>query len=131
VSSTETHPSPSPPDPNTHPKGRATQRKGTRAAGGPLSLDQRAGFLPLPLPPPGDPDSAATTSPHAMTWSIAADLSALVQVVVLDTESPPVFGFVVKEADRKGSISIERCNALRVLPGESVGGWVWFGSGVR
>jgi hypothetical protein len=99
----------------TCPQGRATMRKGARAAGGPMSIDERAGFLPLPLPPPGDPD--ADVSPGDMTWTILADLSAAVTVRLLDAAAPPVFGFAVREADRQGSISIPRCDVLKIQPG--------------
>ncbi|KAI8465185.1 MAG: hypothetical protein J3K34DRAFT_461521, partial [Monoraphidium minutum] len=94
--------------------GRATRAKGSRAAGGPLKTDERAGYLPLPLPPRGDP--SAKLAPQDMAWSIAADPSAMVQAVLLDAESPPVFGFVVREADRTGGISMARCKALKVPP---------------
>lgn len=69
--------------------------------------------------PPGDPSLDGDLTPEQMTWSVIADQSALVKAVVLDTESPPVFGFVVQEADRSGSISIPRCDALKIAPGES------------
>ena len=99
--------------------GRASVRKGARAAGGPLSIDPRAGFLPLPLPPPGDPGLDGALEPRELTWSIVADASALVQAVVLDEGAPPVFGFVVREAARAGSISVARCEALGVPQGDA------------
>lgn len=57
---------------HNHPQqGRATVRKGARAAGGPLSHDARAGFLPLPLPPPGEPacvGSANVLTRRPLSW---------------------------------------------------------------
>ena len=96
-------------------------RKGARAAGGPMSMDERAGYMPLPLPPPGDPAAAPGLAPFDMTWTVVADASALVTAAVLDAASPPVFGFAVREADRAGGVSVERCDALKVPPGAGGG----------
>lgn len=52
-----------------------------------------------------------------MTWTIAADPSAMVVASLLDGDAPPVFAYIVREADRAGGISIPRCQALKIPPG--------------
>lgn len=57
-------------------------------------------------------------TPSEATWTIFIDVAALVVCKAL--RSPhPTMGYVYTEADRVGQLSMERCEALKVIPGIS------------
>ena len=98
-------------------QGRAIRDKGARSAGGVLAFDPRAGFLPLELPPPGNPElwedsnnsssssSSSSRSPWEYTWTIRIDESAAVTAAIVSgPPSPSVAGTV---AAGGGGASVE------------------------
>lgn len=55
-------------------------------------------------------------SPSQATWTIFIDVAA--QVVCKALRAPdPTMAYVYQEADRVGQLSMERCEAMQVVPG--------------
>lgn len=96
-------------------QGRARVKKGSRSAGGVLATNPRAGYRPLPTPPPGDPTRTGLLR-QEMTWTVRADEAALLTAVAV--EAPDLtWAMVWKEADKQGNLSVPRCQALNINNG--------------
>lgn len=57
--------------------------KGSRASGGVLGADPRAGYYPHRLPPPGDANPAHLLPLEQLTWSIRADEATMVTAALV------------------------------------------------
>lgn len=97
-------------------QGRARMKSGSRSAGGVLAKNPRAGYRPLPTPPPGDP-SLTGLARADMTWTIQADEAAMLTAVPVEAEDL-AWAMVWREADKQGNISVPRCKALHINDGE-------------
>lgn len=80
-------------------------------------IDTRAGSLPLPLPPPGDPTRTGRLHVSDFTWTFTMDHEWVVQAAPLRNKLP-TFGYLLQEADRAGKLYVKRAAALGVEPGE-------------
>lgn len=90
-------------------------KSGGRAAGGVLAKNPRAGYRPLPTPPPGDP-TRQDLSRDGMTWTVVADEAAMLTAVAVEAEDP-TWAVVWREADKQGNLSVPRCQALKISDG--------------
>jgi hypothetical protein len=97
-------------------QGRARMKSGSRSAGGVLAKNPRAGYRPLPTPPPGDP-SLTGLARADMIWTIQADEAAMLTAVPVEAEDL-AWAMVWREADKQGNISVPRCKALNINDGE-------------
>lgn len=96
-------------------QGRARTMSGSRSAGGVLAKNPRAGYRPLPTPPPGDP-TLSNLARSDMTWTIQADEAAMLTAVAVEAEDL-TWAMVWKEADKQGNLSVPRCLALGITNG--------------
>jgi hypothetical protein len=80
-----------------------------------LATNPRAGYRPMPTPPPGDP-TRTDLSPADLTWTVIADEAATMTAVMLNADTPS-WGIVWREADRQGNLSVPRCQALHISDG--------------
>lgn len=96
-------------------QGRGRTKQGRTASGGVLGLDRRACYLPLDLPPPGQPDRQ-DLGPDEFTWTIHIDQGAIVSASRVSADWPS-WAYLIKEADRSGSLDPEKCEALGVKKG--------------
>jgi hypothetical protein len=96
-------------------QGRARMKSGSRSAGGVLATNPRAGYRPLPTPPPGDP-SLSGLARADMTWTIQADEAAMLTAVPVEADDL-AWAMVWREADKQGNISVPRCKALNINDG--------------
>ena len=94
-------------------QGRARVKSGSRSAGGVLAKNPRAGYRPLPSPPPGDPSREAGLARCDMTWTIHADEAACLTAVAVEAEDL-TWAMVWREADKQGNLSVPRCRALNI-----------------
>lgn len=78
-------------------------------------IDLRAGVMPQPLPPPGDPRRTGLRVAD-LTWTLRMDHEWVVRVAPLRNRQP-TFGYMLLEADRSGRLCVERAMELGVEPG--------------
>ncbi len=97
-------------------QGRARVRTGSRSSGGVLAKNPRAGYRPLPTPPPGDPNRQDLPRSD-MTWTILADEGSSLTAVAVEAEDL-AWAMVWREADKQGNLSVPRCLALNVTKSE-------------
>jgi hypothetical protein len=62
-------------------------------------IDLRAGVVPLPLPPPGDPLRTGLRACD-LTWTLRMDHEWVVQAAPLRS-CQPTLGYLLQEADRR------------------------------
>ncbi|KAG1660663.1 hypothetical protein FOA52_006824, partial [Chlamydomonas sp. UWO 241] len=101
-------------------QGRATKFKGTKASGGVLAFDPRAGFFPMAPPPAGDPSLAGSLDPLSLRWTIRIDTEGIITVMPLAAGRPTV-AYALHEADRIGNIVLDRIDKLGVPRGNALG----------
>jgi hypothetical protein len=99
--------------------GRATKTKGMGSGGGVLSFDPRAGFLPFEQPVPGDRDRT-DVPPLQLRWSIRMDCEGIITAFPLQA-ARPTLGYLFREADRTGTLRLDRVEALGVPRGTALG----------
>lgn len=100
-------------------QGRAFKAKGS-SYGGVLTHDTRAGFIPRPEAPSGDPSRASEINPLSFTWTINLDLEGT--VVALPLQAPrPTIGYIFIESDRIGSLRMDAVDLLSVPKGPALG----------
>lgn len=104
-------------------QGRARLKTGSRSSGGVLAKNPRAGYRPLPTPPPGDPSREGLPR-SAMTWTIHADEAASLTAVAVEADDL-AWAMVWREADKQGNLSVPRCQALNIMNSKQ-GPQSWF-----
>ncbi|GLC58527.1 hypothetical protein PLESTB_001370800 [Pleodorina starrii] len=97
-------------------QGRSQKKRGRNAAGGVLSFDTRAGFLPFPPLEPGNP-YRRDLEPAEMRWTLELDITARVIISLLPGNR---LSYTVLEADRGGALVMERATAAGLVAGRDI-----------